>query len=102
MDRPHLLAAALIDCALFAVLAHGDYESATTRAGFCDMRWDALGIPRASTEDRERNRLSALLLSSASSERAQDLRAGGARFSDDEALAYALTTIRREASDIAV
>jgi predicted ATPase/class 3 adenylate cyclase len=102
VDRPHLLMAALTDCALFAILAHGDHDSATTLAGFCDMRWDALGIPRASTEDRERNRLSALLLSSASSERAQALRAGGARLSDDEALAYALTTIRREASDIAV
>jgi predicted ATPase/class 3 adenylate cyclase len=102
VDRPHLLAAALTDCALFAVLAHGDYDSATTLSGFCDMRWDVLGIPRALTEDRERNRLSALLLSSANSERAQTLRARGARFSNDEALAYALTTIRRENSDIAV
>jgi predicted ATPase/class 3 adenylate cyclase len=101
-DRPLLLTAALTDCALLAVLVHGDLDSATILAGFCDMRWDALGIPRASTEDRERNRLSALLLSSASSERAQTLRARGARFSDDEALAYALKTIRRENSDIAV
>jgi tetratricopeptide (TPR) repeat protein len=102
VDRPHLLMAALTDCALLAALAHGDHESATMLASFCDMRWDALGIPRASTEDRERNRLSAILRSSASSERAQALRAKGARLSDDEALAYALTTIHREASDIAV
>ena len=89
IDDPNLAALVVADCALLALLARGAAESAARLAGFCDRRWEALGVPRAGTEDREWARLSEGLECALAPERLAALRSEGAQLSDEAALAEA-------------